>query len=52
MEDKLRQELELKEMAREFAQKKLYPIAEEMDEKEETPKEDKKPEDTEGDKAE
>jgi len=33
------EELELKEMAKEFAEKRLYPIAEEMDEKSETPKE-------------
>ncbi len=31
--------LELKQMARDFAEKRLYPIAEELDEKETTPKE-------------
>jgi butyryl-CoA dehydrogenase len=33
------EDLELKEMAREFAEKRLYPIAMELDEKGETPKE-------------
>jgi len=33
------EELELKEMARELADKRIYPIAEEMDEKGETPRE-------------
>ncbi|RKX28195.1 MAG: acyl-CoA dehydrogenase [Candidatus Zixiibacteriota bacterium] len=33
------EELEFKQMAREFAEKRLYPQAEEMDEKAETPKE-------------
>ena len=40
MDFKLSEEdLELKEMARELADKRIYPIAEEMDEKGETPKE-------------
>lgn len=40
MDFKLTEEdLELKEMARELADKRIYPIAEEMDEKGETPKE-------------